>query len=92
MAALYTSAILFGLTAWSTPSIVAALSADHFGPKAAFSALGFLTLIFGFGQALGPSAAGYLADLTKTFASVFLLSSSVAALGGFLSIKILGKS
>lgn len=92
MAALYTSAILFGLTAWSTPSIVAALSADHFGPKAAFSALGLLTLIFGFGQALGPSAAGYLADLTKTFASVFLLSSSVAALGGFLSIKILGKS
>lgn len=88
---IYLSTILFGLTAWSIPSIIAAYSGDRFGPKAAFSVLGFLTLFFGVGQAIGPSTAGYLADLTQTFTSAFLLSSSTAAIGGFLSLKILRK-
>ncbi len=91
MKSIYLSTILFGLTAWSIPSIIAAYSGDRFGPKAAFSVLGFLTLFFGVGQAIGPSTAGYLADLTQTFTSAFLLSSSTAAIGGFLSLKILRK-
>ncbi len=87
--ALTTSAVLFGLTAWSIPSIVAAYSGDCFGPKSAFSAMGFLTLFFGIGQILGPFIAGYLADLAGTFTSPFLLSSLVAAMGGILSILML---
>jgi MFS family permease len=90
--AIYTSVLLFGITAWSIPSILAAYSGDHFGPKLAFSVLGFLTLFFGIGQALGPSVAGYIADQTQTFTSAFLLSSSVAVLGGLMSLKILRKN
>ena len=86
---LYMSAILFGVTAWSIPSIVAAYSGDHFGPKSSFSVLGFLTLFFGIGQASGSSVAGYLADLTKTFASSFFLCSFAAIIGGFLSLRVL---
>ena len=89
--AIYASAILFGVSAWSVPSIVAAYSGDYFGPKIAFSAMGFLTLFFGVGQIFGPFIAGYLADLTKTFASSFLLSSLMATLGGILSLKMLRK-
>ncbi len=92
MVALNASAILFGLTAWSVPSIMAAYSGDRFGSKAAFSVFGFLTLFFGVGQALGPSAAGYIADRAQTFTSAFLLSSTAAALGGLLSLKMLRKS
>ncbi len=88
---LYLSIVLFGITAWSIPSIIAAYSSDHLGPTLAFSALGFLTLFFGVGQAIGPSTAGYIADVTHTFTSSFLLSSAMAALGCFLSIKFLRK-
>jgi MFS family permease len=86
---LYASAILFGVTAWSIPSIVAAYSGDRFGPELSFSVLGFLTLCFGIGQAFGPSAAGFVADSTGTFTFAFFLSSLMAILGGVLSLKIL---
>ena len=89
---LYTSVFLFGVTAWSIVSVLAAYCGDCFSPSLAFSALGFLTLFFGVGQALGPSIAGYIADLTGTFTSVFLLSSLIAALGGLLSIMMLRKT
>ena len=88
---IYASVILFGTTAWSIPSIVAAYSGDHFGPKLAFSVLGFVTLFFGVGQAIGPFTAGYFADITGSFTSAFLLSAAASALGCFLSLKMLKK-
>ena len=92
LSALYVSVVLFGLTAWSIPSIIAAYAGDHFGPQSAFSALGFLTLFFGIGQVVGPSIAGYVADLTKTFVTAFLLSSATAAFGGLLSLRVMRAS
>ncbi|MBS7626817.1 MFS transporter [Candidatus Bathyarchaeota archaeon] len=80
------SAILFGMTAWSIPTVVAAYSGDYFGSKMAPSALGFLTLFFGVGQSIGPTVAGHIADVTGTFKSTFLLSSSIAAIGGIMSL------
>lgn len=75
------SAILFGLTAWSIPAIMAATCGDVLGPKMAPAALGFITLFFGIGQATGPSIAGALADTSGSFFSAFLLAGSVALLG-----------
>jgi len=75
------SAILFGLTAWAVPAIMAAISGDVLGPKLAPAALGFVTLFMGIGQAIGPSVAGAMADSTGTFASAFLLAGIVALLG-----------
>ncbi|MGQ9543165.1 MAG: MFS transporter [Candidatus Bathyarchaeia archaeon] len=83
------SVALFGLTAWSIPTVVAAYSGDHFGSKLAPSALGFLTLLFGIGQSLGPAVAGHIADVTGTFTFTFLLSSSIAAAGGLMSLMAL---
>ena len=45
------STILFGLTAWSIPSIIAAAVGDTVGSRLAPAALGFTILIFGMGQA-----------------------------------------
>lgn len=75
------SAILFGLTAWSIPAIMAATCGDMLGPRLAPAALGFITLFFGIGQALGPSVAGALADISGSFFSAFLLAAGVAFLG-----------
>jgi len=75
------SVVLFGLTAWSIPGIVAAACGDYLGSRMAPAALGFVTLFFGLGQAAGPSVAGAIADASGSFGPAFLLASGVAALG-----------
>jgi MFS family permease len=75
------AALLYGSTAFSIPAIMAAACGDLFGQRLAPAALGFVTLLFGIGQALGPSVAGMMADATGSFTSAFLLAAGVALLG-----------
>ncbi len=82
------SAILFGLTAWSIPGIVAAACGDYLGSRLAPAALGFVTLFFGLGQAAGPSVAGALADATGSFGPAFLLAAGVAFVGAMGSLLL----
>jgi MFS family permease len=82
------SAILFGLTAWSIPAIMAATCGDVLGPRMAPAALGFITLFFGIGQALGPSVAGAIADATGTFLPTFLLAGGVSLLGAVVAAML----
>jgi len=82
------SAVLFGLTGWSIPGIVAAACGDYVGPALAPAALGFVTLFFGIGQAVGPSVAGAFADATGSFGPAFLVAASVALLGSIGSLLL----
>lgn len=82
------SAILFGLTAWSIPGIVAATCGDYLGARLAPAALGFVTLFFGLGQAAGPSVAGAIADAMGSFSPAFLLAATVSFLGGLASLML----
>ncbi|MFQ5578789.1 MAG: MFS transporter [Anaerolineae bacterium] len=75
------SAVLYGLTAWSVPAIMAATCGDVLGPRLAPAALGFITLFFGIGQAVGPTVGGALADVAGSFNPAFLLAAGVALLG-----------
>lgn len=75
------SAVLYGLTAWSIPAIMAAACGDMLGSRLAPAALGFITLFFGIGQAVGPVVGGAMADITGSFTHSFLLSAAVALLG-----------
>jgi nitrate/nitrite transporter NarK len=84
----YLSAILFGLSAWSIPTIMAATAGDLVGPKLAPAGLGFVTLFFGTGQALGPWLGGFLADALRSFSGPFLLASGVSILGALMSLGI----
>jgi predicted MFS family arabinose efflux permease len=79
--ALVASAVLFGFTAWSAPAIMAAACGDLLGPRLAPAALGFITLFFGVGQALGPAVAGWLGDAHGSFAPGYLVGA-VALLAG----------
>jgi sugar phosphate permease len=83
---LLVSALLFGITAWSIPAIMAAACGDQLGSKMAPAALGFITLFFGIGQALGPTIAGGIADVKGTFAPAFLLAMAVAWSGAIASL------
>lgn len=75
------SVVLFGLSAWSIPAIMAATCGDVLGSRLAPAALGFITLFFGIGQALGPLVAGMMADASGGFASSYLLAGGAALLG-----------
>jgi sugar phosphate permease len=77
----YLSAILFGLTAWSVPTIMAAAAGDFVGPRLAPAGLGFITLFFGIGQAAAPAIGGYLADLSGSFTLPFLAAGGVSLVG-----------
>ena len=75
------STILFGLTAWSVPSIISAAVGDAVGARMAPAALGFTIVFMGMGQALAPPIAGEIADLTGSFTPAFLLSAVEAFTG-----------
>jgi MFS family permease len=85
-AGFYLSAILFGLTAWSIPTIMAAAAGDFVGPRLAPAGLGFITLFFGIGQAIGPALGGYLADSTHSFTLPFLVAAGISLAGSVSSL------
>jgi len=85
-AGFYFSAILFGLTAWSIPTIMAAAAGDFVGPRLAPAGLGFITLFFGIGQAIGPALGGYVADLTQSFTLPFLAAGGISLIGALASL------
>ncbi|MBW1962922.1 MAG: MFS transporter [Deltaproteobacteria bacterium] len=82
----YLSAVMFGLTAWSIPTIMAAATGDFVGPRLAPAGLGFITLFFGIGQAIGPAVGGYLADLSRSFTTPFLVAAAISLIGMVFSI------
>lgn len=93
-AGLTLSAVIFGITAWSIPAIMAAACGDIVGHRLAPAALGFVTLFFGIGQAIGPWVAGVIADASGSFTGSFLLAASVGILGciGSLTLKPIKKN
>ncbi len=80
-AGLTVSAVLYGLTAWVIPSIMAVTCGDIVGPVMAPAAYGFLTFFHGLGRAAGPYVADRMADALPSFTAAYLLASGVALLG-----------
>ncbi len=75
------SAVIFGLTAWATPAIMATACGDIVGPALASTAFGFLTAFQGLGQATGPYVGGRLADALPSFTTTYLIVAAVSLLG-----------
>lgn len=75
------SMFLFGLTAFSIPAIIAALVSDMLPATEAGKVFGYVTFFFGVGQIAGPTLAGYMAELSGTFASGYLLAALLTLSG-----------
>ncbi len=91
-AGFYLSAVVFGIAAFSVPTIMAAASGDAVGGSLAPAGLGFITLFFGIGQALGPVAGGWIKDTTGSFTYAFILSAGVSLLGAASSFVLRRKT
>lgn len=85
---LYCSAVIFGITAFSIPVIMAAAAGDAVGGRLAPAGLGFITLFFGVGQAIGPAVAGWVKDQSGTFVYAFMLSAAVSVTGALGSLVL----
>ena len=83
---LYASILLFGLSAWSLPSIVSAAAGDYFGPERAAGIFAILTLLFAIGQVLGPAGAGFLADWTGGFAAAYGVATGLNCVAAVLCL------
>jgi MFS family permease len=88
----YLSAVIFGLTAFSIPVIMAAAAGDAVGGRLAPAGLGFITIFFGIGQFFAPAIAGWLKDTTGSFKYAFLLSALASFIGGIGSLILKKKS
>ena len=88
----YLSAVIFGLTAFSIPVIMAAAAGDAVGGRLAPAGLGFITIFFGIGQFFAPAIAGWLKDTTGSFKYAFLLSALASFIGGIGSLILKKKN
>jgi sugar phosphate permease len=84
----YCSAVIFGITAFSIPVIMAAAAGDAVGGQLAPAGLGFITLFFGVGQAVGPAVAGWVKDQSGSFVYAFVLSAAMSGAGALGALKL----
>jgi len=89
---IYLSAMIFGLTAFAIPVIIAAAVGDAVGGQLAPAGFGLVTFFFGIGQVFAPFIGGWIKDTTGTFTSAFILCTLVAVLGVFLSYFLMERS
>ena len=83
--AIWVSAILFGISVWSIPSIVTLLTSLHFDVKRTAQVLSLVTLLFASCQALAPVLAGFIYDITKDFSNVFMITSILTLIAVLIS-------
>ncbi len=76
MWALYLSIGLYGIAAWSIPTIMTAAVGDYLGPARAAAGFSIITFFFGAGQTLGPGLAGIVAKQTGTFSVSYLVAAA----------------
>ncbi len=82
------SIALYGLVAWSVPTIMAAAVGDYLGPQNAARAFAIITLFFGAGQIVGPGTAGLLAEQSGSFVSSYLMSAAVVGAAIVLTLLL----
>ncbi|NIN51777.1 MAG: MFS transporter [Nitrososphaeria archaeon] len=86
VAGFFLSSILFGLSAFATPTIMAAAAGDYFGSRRATFSLAILnSIFFGAGQMTGPWVAGYIADTIGSFTPAYGISVFVLIAGSALA-------
>lgn len=84
--ALYLSVFLFGISAWSMPSIMAAAAGDYLGPARAAAGFSAITVFLGAGQVAGPAVAGMVSGATGNFSAAFLLAAAGTLVAAALSL------
>lgn len=84
----YLSVGLYGLSAWSVPTVMTAMVADRLGIRRMAGGFAFITFFFASGQVAGPALAGILADVLGGFRPAYTLSAACTALAVYLALRL----
>jgi len=82
----YLSSLIFALTAWSVPAIMAASASDLLGVTIAAAAFGFISLLLSVGQVLGPFIAGRIVAVSGSYSYAFVAAAVAAVLGAIAAL------
>jgi MFS family permease len=83
---LYMLAIIFGIGYGGCVASESSLVAAIFGLKHMGIIFGLLSTAFAIGAAVGPSIAGYIFDITKSYQEAFIITAFVGIIGLLLTI------
>jgi len=86
--ALVSSIVLFGVSMFAVPAVMAAAIGDYFGVTGAARAFSLISLFYGVGQTIGPAIAGVIAGNLGSFSSTYLLSSMLTLGAAVYSAKL----
>ena len=89
LASLVVSAVLFGSTGPVLPGLVSAACSEKFGYRLASASLGFITILVGLGQTIGPYLGGVMGDEFGSLSPTYYFSAALFAAGA-LSVLMLG--
>ena len=78
--AMFASVVLYGVTVFAIPAIMAAAVGDYLGKARAAAAFSIITFSFAIGQTLGPAVAGMVAETSGTFTGSYLASALLTAI------------
>jgi MFS family permease len=77
-------ALVFGLSYGGFVALAPALTADYFGRRSISTIIGYYYSSVAFGALLGPTLAGLLFDLNKSYVVPIIVSAVLAILGGIM--------
>jgi len=83
---IYLSAMLFGGAALTVVTAITNIMRKSLPVGGWARGIALVTIIFSVGQTLGPLVSGYLADLTSSLTSGFVLSASILFLGALIAL------
>ena len=78
--ALVVSIVLYGISVFAVPPIMAAAVGDYLPISRAAAAFSAITVFFAFGQTVGPGVAGVIAEKVGSFQPSYLASAALAGL------------
>ncbi|ROR34372.1 MFS transporter [Inmirania thermothiophila] len=82
------SVVLYGVSAWAIPTIMAAAVGDLVGAARAGTVFGWITFVFALGQVAGPAGAGWLAERVGGFGPAYGAAAVLTAAGTALSLAL----
>ena len=83
------SAVFLGSTGVVIPGLMGAACGDRFGTVLASASLGFITVLVGVGQSVGPYIGGILADAFGSLGPAYLLAAGVYIVGAAGALLLL---
>jgi predicted MFS family arabinose efflux permease len=87
-AALIVSIVLYGISVFAIPPIMAAAVGDYLPISRAAAAFSAITVFFALGQTVGPGVAGVIAEMVGSFQPSYLASAGLTGLAIFLSLML----